>query len=284
MTMQVFYLKGKPIQHPGVLGRELPMVKSALFTSEEADKMFHTALIMDKLFNNLFRTHSIEEAYSELKIQVTGIKGPNPERDRRIIRRVRSYILEYDIFLKHWEKYFADCVEDGKQKYREVVSNEFDNNDAYALMCTLRNYLAHSDDIVHGQHIGFDNFKIWASWDRLIQDLDWPKAKKELLQRQPEKIDILQLIDDSLPPIKEVHEKFMDFLLTEKVKESWYYLNQMYGRTIPIKASAWYVFDFKGQELVPGCPTKGVGADYIELNWQGYRAVKDYIESRENGN
>lgn len=278
--MQVMYLKSKPIQHHGVIGRELPLAKSPLFTDEEANKMFHAASIMERLFNNLFRMSSIEEAYLELGAEIVGIQGPNPERDRRIIRRVRSYVLEYDIFLKHWEKYFAEWVKDGKNKYKKITNAAFDENEAYALICTIRNYLVHADDIVHGQHIVFDNFKLWADRNRIINDMDWPKAKRELLQRQQEEIDILKLIDDSLTTIKTIHDKFMDCQLTEKVKESCNYLNMMFGRTLPVKAVAWYVFDFKGEESVPGCPTMGMGADYIELNWQGYRAVKEYIARR----
>ncbi len=125
---------------------------------------------------------------------------------------------------------------------------------------------------------------IWADRNLIINDMNWSKTKKELLQRQPEKIDILKLIDDSLKPIKEVHEKFIDYQLTEKVKNSCYYLNEIFGRTLPVKAVAWYVCDFKGHELTPGHTAIRVGVDYVELNWQNYRIIKEYIKSREMKN
>lgn len=277
--MQVIYMKSDPIQHSGVPGREIPMAESNLFTEDESARMFQAAVSMDRLFNNMFRMSSVEEAYAELKVQLVGIKGPNPELERRIIRRVRSYILEYDIFLKHWERYFAKRVKDGKRRYKEITHPAFDDNEAYALICTLRNYLVHSDDIVHGQHIGFDGFGLWADRALIINDMDWPNAKRNLLQRQPEKIDILKLIDDSLEPIKDVHDKLIECLLTEEVKEDCDYLNSMFGRTIPVKSVAWYIWDFKGHELVPGCTAEGVGANFIQLNWQGYRAMKEYIDN-----
>lgn len=54
----------------------------------------------------------------------------------------------------------------------------------------------------------------------------------------------------------------------------------MFGRTLSIKAVAWFVFDFGKTEVVPGTIKMGLEVNYVELNWQGYRAVKAYIYSK----
>ena len=101
------------------------------------------------------------------------------------------------------------------------------------------------------------------------------------MQRRPEKIDILKLIYDILEFIQKVHEQFMDCQLTDKIKENCNYLNSMFGGTIPVNAVAWFVFDFGEMEMVPGSMRMGLGANYVELNWRGYRAVKAYIDGRK---
>lgn len=101
------------------------------------------------------------------------------------------------------------------------------------------------------------------------------------MQRWPEKIDILKLIGDSLESTRKVHEQFMDCQLTDKIKENCNYLNTMFGRTISIKAVAWFAFDFGEMEMAPGTMRMALGVNYVELNWRGYRAVKAYIDGRK---
>lgn len=68
--------------------------------------------------------------------------------------------------------------------FKQITSEIYDTNEAYAMLCILRNYLVHSNDVVHGVHIGFDGLKIWTDRDIVLRDIEWSKAKKELLQRQ----------------------------------------------------------------------------------------------------
>jgi len=148
----------------------------------------------------------------------------------------------------------------------------------------LRNYLVHSSDVLHGEHIGVDGFRIWADRDILLKDIDWPKAKKELLERQEKQIDLLSVATKSLPVINEVHEQFLDYLIDEQIKQDIEYLNEAAKKTILINSQTWYIFSFKGIEnvkdpmIIGG--VSGIGLDYWQLNWMGYAFLRKYIQDK----
>ena len=52
--------------------------------------------------------------------------------------------------------------------FKQITSEIYDTNEAYAMLCILRNYLVHSNDVVHGVHIGFDGLNS-ASRYRMVK-------------------------------------------------------------------------------------------------------------------
>jgi len=101
-------MSGPPIQHPGEQGRELPLVAFHGFSDLEKEHLFLSAGRIENFFNNFDRNESLNDAYHELmEVCTDKIQGPDKKRTNLIVRRIRSYILEVDIFLKHWEKYFG---------------------------------------------------------------------------------------------------------------------------------------------------------------------------------
>lgn len=104
--------------------------------------------------------------------------------------------------------------------FKQITSGIYDTNEAYAMLCILRNYLVHSNDVVHGVHIGFDGLKIWTDRDIVLRDVEWSKAKKELLQRQEKKLDLLKVIKDSKGALNIIHDSILSKIVTDELKEN----------------------------------------------------------------
>lgn len=168
--------------------------------------------------------------------------------------------------------------------FSNITHKEFDSCEAYALVCTFRNYLVHSSDIMHGQHKGFDGMKIWADRDFIIKDFKWPKAKRELLEKQEKRIDLVKVIQESFSAVERVHNAALELLIDNQVKEDCNYLCSCAAKTVLINATDWFVFDSKSIELVniPPCigGVPGMGVDYYRLNWSGYKAIKAFVEEK----
>lgn len=282
---QVLYLKSDPIQHPGESGRELVMQGCSLFDSQEAERLFTAASNLELFFENVLRDESLNDAYIELMEICSDIQGPDRKRDAAIIRRVRGYILEVDLFLRHWEKYMKRRGEAYQRQYEAITRDAFDGSEAYAMICILRNYLVHSSDVVHGWHIGLDRFEIWTDRDALMEDIDWPRVKRNLIGKQDRHIDLLREIEESLPVVNEVQGKLLDCLVDEQLKGDCKYLVDASKRIRMINGKAWFVMELPGVESAQALPVTGdvpgMGVNYCQLNWKGYQAVMERIEQME---
>lgn len=276
-TYQVCYMAGEPIQHPGARGRELPLKECNYFSELEAVHMYLSAQRIEGFFDHVMREQSFHEAYDELM----EVWKDESISHIRLERRIRSYILEVDIFLKHWEKFLGHI---GKSNdYKRITSQKFDSNDAYALTCTLRNYLVHSGDLIHGKHVDFKERKIFADRKRILKDISWPKAKKELISRQEKQIDLIALAENSFPVFEEVHYELLKLLVNKQLVDDCDYLLSMEPRTILVNATKWLVIKETGLEFVKNFPgyigaTPSIGMDFQTLEWNKYKALKKYID------
>lgn len=92
------------------------------------------------------------------------------------------------------------------------------------------------------------------------------------------------MIQESFPSVDRVHKAALELLIDKQVKEDCDYLCKCAVRTILINATDWFVFDFKGPELVNmpniigGVP--GTGVDYYRLNWNAYKAIKAFVDEK----
>lgn len=274
---QILYMAGKPIKHLGIEGRELPLRTAPEFNNIECEHIFTAAGRMENFINHISRFNSVVDSFNEFLDALEGDAS-----HELIERRIRGYILEVDILLKHWEKFLGHR---GKgEDFKNITRKEFDGCEAYALVCTFRNYLVHSSDIMHGQHKGFDGIKIWADRDFVLKDFKWPAAKKDLLKKQEKKIDLVKVIQESFAAVDRVHNAALELLIDEQVKEDCSYLCKCAAKTILVNSTDWFVFDFKGPENVYmpndiGC-VSGIGADYYRLNWNAYKAIKAFVDER----
>ena len=182
--------------------------------------------------------------------------------------------------LKHWERYMRHREVGDGNVFKQITSEIYDTNEAYAMLCILRNYLVHSNDVVHGVHIGFDGLKIWTDRDIVLRDIEWSKAKKELLQRQEKKIDLLKVIKDSNDALNIIHDSMLSKIVTDELKEQCEFLVNMGKRTVMINSDVWFVFRFTGDEENKENIALGLGVDYYQLYWNRYRAVWEKMNKK----
>lgn len=277
MKTVIFYRNGEPMKRPDGRGKNHMLHPFDLFTETEADKIYTAAGHMERFFEDMFRNESVNEAAQELFEACKNIKNPDAIRKLRIKRYVRSYILEADIFIRHWERYMISKGTSADNAFKTITRRAFDENESYALLCILRNYLVHSNDVIHGIHIGFDGVRIWADRDIVLNDIKMSSTKRELLEKQHRKMDLFRIVQESVRVLDDIHEKLLDTIITEKLKQECAYLVDMCKRTVMINSDFWFVAKITGNEWVSGAFQPGVGMDYYILNWKGYHAIYDKI-------
>ena len=131
-----------------------------------------------------------------------------------------------------------------------------------------------------GTHIGFDGLKIWTDRDIVLRDIEWSKAKKELLQRQEKKLDLLKVIKDSKGALNIIHDSILSKIVTDELKEQCEFLVNMGKRTVMINSDVWFVFRFTGNEENKDNISLGLGVDYYQLYWNRYRAVWEKMNKK----
>lgn len=124
--------------------------------------------------------------------------------------------------------------------------------------------------------------------DILIKDGKLSASAKKIVLNQEKRINLLEVIQKSLPTVNQVHDKLMDCLIDEELESNCKYLIEAGKRTALINAKAWFVFNFTGYKnvkvpyIIGGVP--GISADYVQLIWQGYEATWSLIQSHLNDN
>lgn len=126
----------------------------------------------------------------------------------------KELFLGFSVFLEHWQKYMGLR---GKKNqfnlvYEKETHNAFDNSDDYALASMLRNYIAHSTELIRGKFWGGNTYDIGCSKEVLLKDKSFSKTKREIIGRQPAKfISLTSIMKGSLGKLEEIHQTFFPF-------------------------------------------------------------------------
>lgn len=164
-----------------------------------------------KVFNQI---KYVEDAYEDFIVFKTAVTVPAIASDMALERKARSFFLEFEIFLDHWNKYMSwhGKKEGFKTVFEEATHNAFDSSDDYALASMLRNYIAHNADVIQGKFWGGGMYDVGCSKDVLLADDSFSKTKKEIIKRQPAKlISLTPIMKGALEKLREIHQKFMSF-------------------------------------------------------------------------
>lgn len=271
---KIIYIKDSPILYTNQRGRNISSDECKVFDDEEINKIYASSLRLEKFIFDWRRGESIRQAYFDLYSSLKGADSPNFSNRVFISRRVRGYILEFDLFLNHWKKYLTEKLNNGGELYQAIVSKMFDTNDSYALICAFRNYLVHSNDLDHHINISFDGVRILVNRDYILSDFNWPEAKRELLKRQNEEIDLIKAIKESFEAIGEIQSAFLDLIITDELKNDCVFLNEMHKKVSLINGKVFYSIEMKDNEL-GNSKEQGIPLDvgYVEINWDMYNKI-----------
>jgi hypothetical protein len=123
---------------------------------------------------------------------------------------VLNWLTATRLFLDHHLTSFADIYGgDSPQRRRlqEAIRSEYDNSIAYRVLYKLRDYTQHCGfpvDQVSAKAVDSTagdwstQVEFTASRDRLLESFDWKRQVEDDLRSMPERIDILQLVEQGV--------------------------------------------------------------------------------------
>lgn len=156
----------------------------------------------------------VEDAYQDYIDYSKTVTEPSREADIKLERLARSYFLEFSVFLEHWKSYIRanEKWKQFKTVFEQQTHEAFDSSDNYALVVMLRNYIAHSADIIQGRFWGAGHYDIGCSKEVLLKDPIFNETKKAIIKRQPAQfISLTPVMRGALDKLHEIHKAFLMF-------------------------------------------------------------------------
>lgn len=160
----------------------------------------------------------VEDAYQDYTDYSKTVTEPSRDADIKLERLARSYFLEFSVFLEHWKSYIRANGKwiQFKAVFEQQTHDAFDSNDNYALAAMLRNYIAHSAEIIQGRFWGAGHYDIGCSKEVLLKDPIFNETKKTIIMRQPAQyISLTPIMRGALDKLQEIHKAFLRFDLGE---------------------------------------------------------------------
>lgn len=230
----------------------------------------------------------IETSYNDFISFKETVTYPAVETDIALEIKARSFFLEFGIFLDHWNKYMSRRGKTNKFKpvLNKATHDAFDSSDDYAMAAILRNYIAHSSEVIQGKLWGGNNvYDVGCSKKLLLADDTFNKTKKEIIKRQPAQfISLAPIMRGALEKLREIHRTFMDFDFSEEdvtsaraVSEAIYAIQDAGMEDRHIR----FVNSVKGPLITytaEGKPIETVLAtEYHDFYWKDYGEILHYL-------
>ena len=230
----------------------------------------------------------IETAYNDFISFKKTVSGPAIGTDIELEVKARSFFLELEIFLDHWNKYISrrGKKEEFKHVFEKATHDAFDSSDDYAMAAMLRNYIAHSSEVIQGKFWGGNNvYDVGCSKDMLLADDTFNKTKKAIIARQPAQfISLTPIMRGALEKLREIHKIFMDFDFSEEDVDAAKVVNEAISAIKEAGLESRH-FRFVNSAKRPlttytaeGNPIETVWAtEYHDFNWQDYEELLHYL-------
>lgn len=138
-----------------------------------------------RLQSNFDRIRYVEAAYQEFAELKSKTLKPSRNGQIMLERRARSFFMEFDVFLDHWQKYISHHSKktEFKELYKQLTNDAYDHSDDYAMSTILRNYVTHNANVIQSALWGSNVFDVGCSKNVLLNDRSFNKAKKEIIRR-----------------------------------------------------------------------------------------------------
>lgn len=200
--------------------------KCDLFTPAEVEDIYKASVVIERLFENLFRLDAARDAFREFENDLKALSSNDPFAIATVDRRLRSYLFEWKLFLEHWKKYIDDGAQTvywtdktGSDKYvkayqkyyTDVTNAAYDSCPEYVLATAIRNHVAHAQKAINSYDICPTGNYVYISRDALLKGLRKGKTQEETIKRQPTLIDLYVVAKKSLEAAEKVMGQLMDF-------------------------------------------------------------------------
>lgn len=225
-----------------VISNKNELIEDKSFNNSEAQIIYKTATNVNRFIDRLYSIVPVSDAKDEVFTMCKNVDGYNPKQVHQIARYIRSYFLEFDIFIKHYERIFRKIKKE--DFYKKITSSAYDSNDYYILAGVLRNYIVHHSDINHETLFNKNGYEVNAYKVKLLSDIHISNSAKEAINRQSEKIDLLKVIEESFSALQKVDRAFIDFFFNPQVQNDSKILNDFYARIKNYGKTTWMVIDF----------------------------------------
>lgn len=293
--------------------KRISLKQCDLFNEAEIKSLSSAVATMENLFSNIDRSIAAEEACREFVEELKSLTSDNKYDIAKVDRRFRAYVMEFRLFLDHWKKYISDIKKIDNHYgsayeclFDDTTSEIYDSCVEYVLATVIRNYVVHGYDSINGIHVDGCNNRVYIDRDNLFK-IKISASAKEIVKKQPEKIDLVDIAEKSLEALNQVQEALMNFQITEDIGQASITLLDAKKRIddANIKSDFWIlierkeptkVMDYKHpmviqrikdensnpvteepKQLIPVVP--GINLQFWHLNWIGYIAVASYISN-----
>lgn len=260
------------------------------FSSADADSLLEAIEKVEHHMYNMGRLYAVDASYDEFFSFYRSLDGKDDTLFPELERKLRAYIIEFRIYLDHWQKYVAHHSrgKEYKELFAKLTHHAYDSCDEYAIVYMLRNYVVHANDLIHCRLNSEDGnvFQIGCSKEMLLQD-DTLKAKeKAIIRRQPAQMIVLDMIlKRSRECLHEIHKSMMEFQTDNEVRESCKVIRNAYSFVFMTGFSnrEWDIVDDRKDYVWAKSPesdiwyANGTSFHYHRVNWKKYTETARYL-------
>ena len=242
-----------------------------IFTPEEVERIEKAAVVMERLFENLFRLDAAKEAFQEYKDQLKFTTSGHSSERAVADRRFRAFILEWKLFLDHWKnyiengaqtKYWADksdaekYIAAYKLLYKDLI-DEAEKCDAFVVAWAIRNHVAHADNAISWFPVDQNGAKALIAKSVLLERCNADRRaqwQKDAIERQPDMIDLTAVGEQALAEADKIMEGLLQFQIDDDNTAAAVTLLKAQTRIeeAGIKADRWMIFFNNGLEWTLG--------------------------------
>lgn len=235
-----------------------------LFDEAETASIKSSVTVLNRYFTNLDRLDGVKDAYQEFKDELKNLNREDTRSKATVDRRFRAFILEWKLFLDHFDRYISDGAQtvywkgvNEKEKvqylaafrtYFNDVKDPQQQSDAFNLAAVIRNHVQHANDAVDRT----DWKTVFINRDKLLADDRVNASQKAALQKQGEFIDLETVADGAVEVIEKIHEQLLNFMVDAETADAALILLNAHNRIeeAGIKSDRWVICGLSEFELV----------------------------------
>lgn len=232
--------------------------EASIFSPDEVEKIDNARIVIEGFSTNLFRMDKVNGAYRELVSSISSMEQRSTLSRSEIERKYDSFLYDWKKVLDYWATYTSCiCLSDNSRRdedtrvkrfesafdayYKDLTRTAFDYSREYTIASILRNSSTHVGDVV--ARIDYENKKIFACRDKILNDHSLTKVKREILLQQPAYFDLMKVADRSLETLRNVHNSLMNFVINADTAAALSYMQQVKRKidSSGISATGWAV-------------------------------------------